>query len=257
MEADTRMATIYCFSSTGNSLYAARRIALAIGGELVSMAGDEALATCHDDVVGLVFPCYFWGVPRLVGRFIERLEVTSQGAYVFVVLCSGGPIFGALGQAKELLAARGIRLGYGRRLASISNYLPEFMPQDSEPLRKKVDARLARIIADLKARKTNSVLPFTPINRRIYQLFPDGDCDRLFTVSDDCQGCATCEGVCPVGNIELSDTRPQFRHHCEHCLGCLHNCPSQAIDWDGKTEGKARYRNARITVKDLTELNRG
>jgi len=49
--------------------------------------------------------------------------------------------------------------------------------------------------------------------------------------------------------------KPQFQHQCEHCLACLHNCPARAIDWKDKTQGKARYRNANVSLDELIEFN--
>ena len=55
------MATIYCFSSIGNSLYAAKKISERIGAGLVSMT--KSFGRCNDDTIGFVFPVYFWGLP--------------------------------------------------------------------------------------------------------------------------------------------------------------------------------------------------
>ncbi len=52
------MATIFYFTSTGNSLNAARRIAEAINAQILPMR--EEYAVCDDDVIGLVFPNYYW-----------------------------------------------------------------------------------------------------------------------------------------------------------------------------------------------------
>lgn len=49
------MSVIYCFSGTGNSLYAANKISAEINAEVVNMkSGGE----CNADVIGIVFPVY-------------------------------------------------------------------------------------------------------------------------------------------------------------------------------------------------------
>lgn len=252
------MSKIFCFSSTGNSLYVARRIAEALDAQVHSMSGgdDNAPVLLDDEVVGLVFPCYFFGLPRIVARFVRRLSITNRAAYVFAVMTCGGPPVGALGQLAQLLDDAGVGLAYGKRLMVVTNYLPEYQPQNSVALVKRVDARLDGIIKDIKARKTNRVMPFMSLNKRIYAQYPGTDSDALFQVSDACRGCATCRDICPVGNIVMQDGRPHFNHQCEHCLGCLHNCPYQAIDWNSKTQGKTRYRFSEITLDDLIEYKK-
>ncbi len=49
----------------------------------------------------------------------------------------------------------------------------------------------------------------------------------------------------------MKSERPSFLHRCEHCLGCLHNCPAEAIDWKHKTEGKKCYRHPEVSLDDL------
>ncbi len=48
------MAVLYCFTSTGNSLYAARKIADAISAEVLPVTYEAT--TTGEDVVGFVFP---------------------------------------------------------------------------------------------------------------------------------------------------------------------------------------------------------
>ena len=65
----------------------------------------------------------------------------------------------------------------------------------------------------------------------------------------------TCQKVCPANNIEIKSGKLYFRHKCEHCLACVHNCPVQAINWKHKTDGKERYRNAGVRLNELILLN--
>lgn|GEM_PF-5474137 len=51
------MSTIFCFSSTGNSLYVAKSIAEKINADVLSMS--KPVTSCSDDVIGFVFPIYF------------------------------------------------------------------------------------------------------------------------------------------------------------------------------------------------------
>ena len=248
------MATIFCFTSTGNSLYTAERIAEKIGGKVLSM-GENPME-CEDDVIGFVFPVYFWGLPRRVERFIAKLRIVNKGAYVFAVATCGGPIFGVLGRLKKRLKTRDILLRYGASLISVTNYLPEYKANDSEALRQKIDERILKITDAIKSRKSNRFMPFTLPNKLIYNTYPNESSDQYFTIAPACTGCATCQRVCPAENIAMENSKPAFQHRCEHCLACLHNCPAHAIDWKQKTQGKERYRNAEVALEDLISFNR-
>lgn len=247
------MAVIYCFTSTGNSLYTARKIAKMIDADVLPMKESEI--ECRDNVIGFVFPTYFWGLPRIVSRFIDNIQIRDKGAYIFAVVTGGGPTPGVLVLLKKLMKAKGIELQYGAKLISVTNYLPEYEVNDSEVFRHKIDKNILKIGDSIKRGKSNFIVGTVVLNKLIYKHYPDEKSDRFFTVAESCVGCLTCQKVCPVNNILFESKKPDFRHKCEHCLACLHNCPIQSIEWKEKTQGKKRYRNAAISLEDLILFN--
>lgn len=247
------MATIYCFTSTGNSLYTANTIVDKIGGKVLSMR--DVPAVCEDDVIGLVFPVFFWGLPRIVERFISKLQFTNKDAYVFAVLTSGGPVPGVLGLLKSALKANNIQLRYGKKIVSVTNYLPEYKSKDSDALRDKIVTQIHKISNVIANREDNTITTFSFLNKLINRFMPDENSDQYFSISTLCKGCATCQKVCPASNITMEAARPVYQHRCEHCLACLHNCPVRAIDWKDKTQGKERYRNVHISLDELITFN--
>ena len=246
------MATVYCFTSTGNSLNAANKIAEAIGGKVLPMKGATV---CEDDVIGFVFPNYFWGLPRMVARFAENIRIVNKNAYVFAVITCGGPALNMSVPLKKILERENIHLSYGVTLRTVTNYLPGYEAKDSEALREKVANRIALIAKAVANRETNRISTMTFPNKQIYKHYPGEGCDKEFSVAASCNGCAVCRKVCPSDNIYMEAHKPVFRHKCEHCLACLHNCPAAAIDWKNKTQGKERYRNANVSLDDLITFN--
>ncbi len=188
------MATLYCFSSTGNCLYTAHRIADEIGGMVLPMRTEYN--NCEDDVIGLVFPVYYWGVPRIVAQFVSQLTVTNKNVYFFAVTTYGGSPFGATGMLKKLLKSRGITLHYGAELVTVTNYLPRHDVNDSEALRHDAEKNLHGIIEDIRKRDLKQISSCTAINNLGYMFFPGKDSDRDFTVSSRCTGCGICRKVC-------------------------------------------------------------
>jgi len=77
--------------------------------------------------------------------------------------------------------------------------------------------------------------------------------DQGFTVTDQCTSCGICKEVCPAGNIEIKG-KPEFQHQCEFCLGCINNCPAQAIQLNSQ-KSEIRFRNPNIKVTEIMAAN--
>ncbi len=56
---------------------------------------------------------------------------------------------------------------------------------------------------------------------------------------DRCGYCGACVGVCPVGAIELAETRLLINEACFDCGLCLAACPVGALKAAGYTETEA------------------
>ena len=247
------MNTIFCFSGTGNSLYAAKKIAEEINAEVANMkSGGE----CNADVVGVVFPVYFWGLPKTVERFLGDIRITNKNSYIFTVITIGGLAGGTDGAVNELLKKQGVKLSYSAKVRMVRNYLPEFKVNDSKALWKKIDRRLDRVISDIKRRAVSRILPYNAFNKAMHKNYPPlkNDCGKLFTVKD-CRHCGTCARFCPNNNITMENGLPKFGSNCELCFGCIHICPAEAIDYGRATRGKKRYKNRKISSKEIIDFH--
>ena len=109
--------TIFYFTGTGNSLFAARKIADASNATLVSI--PQAITErqiYNDDVIGFVYPQYANGLPKMVRRFI--VKNTFEADYFFAVNLWAFIHIGALGEIAGL-----IPLNYGTYLKTPNNFL--------------------------------------------------------------------------------------------------------------------------------------
>jgi ferredoxin len=243
------MNNIYWFSATGNSLATARRIAEEIDGAAFNMARTSPGSVGKDGsgAIGFVFPCFAGTLPRLVRDFVEAVTLPPD-AYIFAVVTCGGAAGSSIADLAALLQSRGAKLCYGAEVATVDNYIV-FSGGVANPEGElaRADAAIKRICADIKARRVEDLSGLVPGRGA-----PDFSAfDRDFVVSDRCNSCGLCVTLCPRRNIALEKDRPVFRHACEHCLACLHWCPSSAIDYKTATQGKPRYHHPGVAADDF------
>jgi ferredoxin len=234
-------------------LYAAQKIAKALGGRVEPMT-YEPLVT-NDEVVGLVFLVFFWGAPNIVTRFVKNLIMTNHNPYLFSVATYGGGAPGAANAVRKYLDKG--KPDYVATVKMVENYLPGYKVNDTREVHQRAEERLERIIRDIEGRKKRHGAGYTPLNSIVRRFLPANDpaCDKKFVLSPSCTGCGICAKACPVDNIEIHGGHPLFLHRCEHCLSCLHCCPSRAIDY-GKTAGKERYVHPAIGLQGILEFRK-
>lgn len=253
---------IFVFSGTGNSLWAARQIARELGDcQLISMgidSQDKLLKNC--ETIGFVYPTYVGGVPKQVKRFILKTDFSgNEGAYFYGVATCGkiSRAENAIAQLSYILKQKKLRLHYGECLSMFSNYVVRYdMSDTAEQDARKAASDIIPIIEKIKGRQSSKMNPMT--SRHVmwmgFMLIAPR-LDRNFNVSDACVKCGICRKVCPVNNISMNHaSKPCFNHHCEHCLACIQNCPTRAINYKDVTQSRKRYTHPDISWKDLAAL---
>ncbi|MGN0230944.1 MAG: EFR1 family ferrodoxin [Muribaculaceae bacterium] len=249
---------IFCFSATGNSLWAAQCLAQATGEHIV----DIPTAIDHTEFnyslrsgerIGWVFPIHSWGIPPLVESFIDKVSFDSitGTTYCYMLATCGDDC----GLAAQMLAdrLRGISLSAAFSLQMPNTYilLPGFNVDSPQLETSKLSAAQIRI-----AEIAEAIID----HRHSWQVI-EGSCawlksrvlrplfyrflvrDSKFNVdADRCHGCGLCRKVCPLHNITPdAHGRPQWHGNCTTCLACLHRCPSRAINYGNATKLKGRY----------------
>jgi len=248
-------STIFWFSGTGNSLYAAKQLSAEINAQLVQITETvpSGVFGGKGTKIGFVFPSYYLHLPRAVKAFVEKIEIKPD-TYIFTVVTMGAVGHGSITAMNRALKAKGLKLNYGKGIKMPDNYVLLYNPSDSkkvEPILDKNDKRLAEIAADIKAEKQGAaVLPimFNNMYKNIERL------DVKFTANDKCNGCGLCEKICPVRNIKPENNKPTWLHHCEHCVACISWCPAKAIEYGEKTQTRNRYCNPRIKVSEMVRV---
>jgi ferredoxin len=249
--------TILYFTATGNSL----QVAKWIGGTPLSIPQMVRKTTYDfaDDDIGVIFPIYGFGLPKIVKNFLEKIGIVAK--YTFAVGTYGNVPGAVMFNLAKLAAKRGLKFDYMTSLLMADNYLPGF-DMGKETLRlseKKTFENLNKIVSDIHVHKTN--IPAASISQRamtaviqgMQGYFINGKTAQGYIVDNQCTHCGICAKVCPTGNITVTD-KVIFSNRCEVCLGCVHNCPSNAIHLKNE-KSAARFRNADVTLKEIQEAN--
>ena len=255
---------IYYFTGTGNSLQITRQLQEKLKDcQIESMAQEPPKKAVGgpEESIGFIFPVYYWGLPRIVKRFIEKLDI-SKGTYCFAVTNYGRWKVGTLGLLDDVLKEKGLKLSYGAGIKFPSNYIVNYDSKSHKKINemlKKAQDKIEDIAADLKIKKVSQVKRvFTGIskwgNSSIYRNI--GKFDEKFKTTENCTSCGLCSDICPVLNITLEDQKPTWHHHCERCMACIQWCPTEAIQYGQKTINRKRYHNPYVTAKDIVGGNK-
>ena len=252
---------IYYYSATGNSLYAARFIEERLPDAELRSIPEEMVAErleVQADRIGFVFPLHYLSLPLQVEAFIERLSL-KESPYIFAVATCGVPYWGRpFLDMDEILARKGRHLHGMWFLRLVSNYLP--LRDTAAEWRINIRAwfayrKLQNIVRSIENKEHHATWQLLrDMCRRYHEEWRDRQrsIDENFSCdTEKCTSCGLCERICPTRNIVRPEGHPVWQHRCVECLGCLHCCPAEAIDYGGVTKGRRRYRHKDIKVADL------
>ena len=270
---------IFYFSGTGNSRWAAIKLASATKERLIDIAEEmrqmklsgenhtKPFTLEEGERLGFVFPVHGWRVPKLVREFIAALDIstasTGKKPFAFAV-CTAGDTIGKTIDVLNLTIASNKNLeamGISNVSSAYSLIMPEsyvglpFMDVDSKEkeIKKKEEAsqELAIICEEVFNRKegiSRLVLGptpwfFTKIVGGFFEKVLIAD-KRFHVEKDRCVKCGICANVCPVEDIEGGKGMyPKWLHHkdCLTCFTCYHHCPHHAIEFGHQTQKKGQY----------------
>ena len=147
---------IFWFSGTGNSKYAAQRMAEALNEPMLCMndriqAHDTTAIETGERLV-IVTPTYAWRIPRLVRDWLLQTELRGARQAWFVMTC-GSEIGSADRYNRELCRVKGLSCMGTAQIVMPENYIAMFgVPQADEARRivAKAEPDIDRAIAALR-----------------------------------------------------------------------------------------------------------
>jgi ferredoxin/flavodoxin len=258
---------IFYFSGTGNSLYAAKKIAEYNNEKLVSIAAavnnmdnNFEFTLKDNEAIGFVFPIYAWGPPKIVVELIEKLKLNNyRDNYIFAAATCGANIGNTMKVIDSALKKKELSLSSAFSLVMPNNYIVmgdvDSKEVEVEKL-KKTEATLQHI-NEIIAERSKGVyelvkgpVPFL-FTSVIHPAFMKGASHTEgFYAEDKCTGCGICEKVCSFKNIKV-EGKPKWGRNCTQCHACISYCPVKAVQYSKGTIKKGRYINPNISVQDM------
>ena len=245
---------ILYFSATGNTEYIAKELAKGLDDECINLLDrikNQDYSVLHSEKPFIICaPVYVCEMPRFMSAYLKKQTFTGSKD-VYFIFTSGG-YCGISGQLAKWMF-RKKKMNY---LGHAEFKMPRnYVANDAYPMleRKEIEERILQsrdmigtVVEDIKAGRklkarhiflfeTIITVPFNPVWCK-YKLRA-----KDFYSTDQCIGCGKCAKLCPLNNIIIEDKKPVWKDNCTHCMACIGNCPTKAIEYGTITQDKEQY----------------
>ncbi|MGB9910774.1 MAG: EFR1 family ferrodoxin [Candidatus Hydrothermia bacterium] len=220
------------------------------------------------DLNVLASPVYAYHAPFTVREFLSRLP---EGKGIFYLIFTKGLILGnAAFEVYQLLKAKGYRVsGFSDIVLADTLFLLTAPRKSLLELFYLLPNRFHRFKLSMIYKSLIKAVHLkkpVKIRRKFYAFITEFIAKNFWKrvekwkkalyADENCNLCGVCVKVCPRGNIEIRDGKVIFHENCEFCTACIHRCPREAIQLNGFTKNKARFkigRESRYFLKGLWE----
>lgn len=243
---------ILYYTGTGNSEFVAKRIAKQLNETTLNCFDKLKKNDCteiHSSTPWIVVcPTYGWQIPHLFRDWLIQVPLIGSKEIYFIMTC--GEDNGDSNSYLERLCDEK-KLNYKGCIEVVmpENYIAMFpVPNGCEAKEIIKNAYpliddIASVIEkkqDLEEKKITFIdrMKSGLVNQVFYKFFVHA---KKFQVSENCTGCGKCVQLCVCDNIQLINQKPKWENHCTHCMACICNCPTQAIEYGSASKNKPRY----------------
>ncbi len=242
------------FSATGNTEFLAKELAKRLNDEAVNLLprikNQDYTPLNSEKPFIICAPVYVCEMPRFMMKYLKKLSFEGSKDVYFIFTSGGycgpsGILAKRIFKAKKMVYKGHAEFKMPRNYIASDSY-PMLPKEETE--KRIIDAygHIDPVVNDiaagnkLKARhvflfETLITVPFNPIWCK-YKLT-----SKDFYATDPCMGCGKCERLCPLNNIKMVDKKPVWGDNCTHCMACIGNCPSKAIEYGDITKDKEQY----------------
>lgn len=274
MEASTNHeAVIFYFSGTGNTWWAAEKLAEALSKEGFKASAysienidreTAALLIKNAAVLGFGYPIYGSDLPLSMKNFIRQLPASLyKEVFVFCTqwFWSGN---GAAAAAK-MLAQKGFEVKWAEHFFMPNNLSAGLIPmpytnkpEKTQKTLSKAERRIKRFAGHI-ADNTSFKRGFNPLSsvlgatmRTPYRYFFHRLQNNIGIDWEKCDNCGECVALCPAGNLYYDGDEIKIKGTCINCLRCYSFCPLTAMTYMGRPHQKSRKKPYKGPTKDFT-----
>ena len=251
---------VYYFSGTGNTYYYAYYLAKELNVEACNIYEEENYNLKGKTVI-LLFPNYFGRIPLGVEEFLDKIECDySTTFYAFVSATKkNGNI---LEKLDSILQRKSTKVSFGSYIKSPNNNIISMWgkctgPHQSIKLLNSGKTKILSYLSLIKDGKEEAYPKYKNMNPKKYAKLDTKEFkEKLSTFGDkfmlngECIRCRMCELNCKRANIGFLEGILVWKDKCEGCLNCISNCPYNAIEFEGITRGKVRYKNPLVGIDE-------
>lgn len=230
---------LVCFSPTGTTKAVVLGIASGLNPsstELIDITKPEAriqpLLTSESELLVVAVPVYMGRVPALLTEWLQQIKAQNTPV-VCVVVYGNREYDNALLELKDMLEHCGcVSVACAAFIGEHSFSNSEAPVALGRP--NKDDLRCAEEFGQSICEKLQSISSISELsNISVPGSYPYGGTTKLWDldfieVNDTCTECGVCSDVCPVGAIELHNSRMIDQQKCITCCACIKSCPQGA-----------------------------
>lgn len=241
---------ILYFSGTGNSKYAAKKIAEISNDEIISinqrLKENNYSSVKSEKALVFVGPVYAGRLPRVMSDYIKKVNFSGTKKVYFIGTCASTP-WATVEYVKKLCKEKSFALMGFNSVVMPQGYIAGGGTQPKEINDKILTEAEPKIIKIAETIRDKQMLPKEQpgkammskiLNPIMYSLMISA---KGFSATDKCSSCGKCETLCPLNNVKLVNGKPVWGNTCTHCMACIAGCPTEAIEYGKKTQGKPRY----------------
>ena len=242
------------FSATGNTEFIAREIARGLEDDCLNLlervkSNDHSVLHSEKPFV-ICAPVYVCEMPRFLDKYLKQQTFTGSRD-VYFVFTSGGYAGISGNLARWLVKRKQMNYLGHAEFKMPRNYVANdhypMLPFDQ--IRQRIlDSyeQVQEVVSDIRAGRTLKArhvylfellitLPFNPVWSKLKYKTDD------FYTTEGCIGCGKCAKLCPLNNISIKDRIPVWGKNCTHCMACIGNCPTEAIEYGVISKMKEKY----------------
>ena len=259
------------FSATGNTEFIAKEIAKRLDDECINLLDrfktqDHSVLHSEKPFV-ICAPVYVCEMPRFMSKYLKE-QTFSGSRDVYCIFTSGGYCGISCVLAKAIFKKKNMIYHGHAEFKMPRNYVASdaydmLSKEETEERIRSSYQLLDGVAADIKSGsnlaarhvflfETIITVPFNPVWCKFKLLAKD------FYATQACIGCGTCVKLCPLNNIKLENKVPVWSDQCTHCMACISNCPTDAIEYGTITQKKEPYtfKKYRYIVEELSPADK-